>query len=65
MIHFYNSASGHWEAIDNPDRFDVERILEAVERPCMSCDADVLFRPGSDDSPDIVIEHEANCPNAA
>ena len=33
MIHFYNPDSGRWEAVDDPDRFDVERILERCEHP--------------------------------
>ena len=64
MIHFYNPDSSRWEAIDNPDRFDVERILDMVREPCSRCSAEVLFRPHSDDSPDIVVEHQSGCPNA-
>jgi len=61
VIHFYDPESGRWQAIQNPGRDDIVRILEMVRRPCAECNADVLFRPGSDDSPDVVICHEDGC----
>ena len=63
-IHYYDQETHTWRAIENPSRDDIARILALVQRPCSACDADVLFRPGSDDSPDVVIYHEDDCPAA-
>jgi hypothetical protein len=61
VLHFYDHDSRSWRAIENPGRDDIARILAMVRAPCSQCDADVLFRPGSDDSPDVVICHEDGC----
>lgn len=62
MIHYYDPDKQIWRAIENPTRDDIVRILSLVRRPCSECDADVLLRPGSDDSPDVVISHQSGCP---